>query len=37
MHDDEARRRRGAMVQTQIADRGVRSPTVLAAMGRVAR
>ena len=37
MHDDEARRRRGAMVQTQIADRGVRSPSVLAAMGRVAR
>ena len=37
MHDDEARRRRGAMVQTQIADRGVRSESVLAAMGRVAR
>jgi protein-L-isoaspartate(D-aspartate) O-methyltransferase len=37
MHDDEARRRRGAMVQTQIADRGVRSASVLAAMRRVPR
>jgi protein-L-isoaspartate(D-aspartate) O-methyltransferase len=37
MDDDEARRRRGAMVQTQIADRGVRNPAVLAAMQRVPR
>ena len=37
MHDDEARRRRGAMVQAQIADRGVRSESVLDAMRRVAR
>lgn len=37
MHEDEARRRRRAMVQTQIADRGVRDPRVLAAMQRVAR
>jgi len=35
MQDDEARRRRGAMVRTQIADRGVRDPAVLAAMQRV--
>jgi protein-L-isoaspartate(D-aspartate) O-methyltransferase len=38
MHDDdEAGRRRSAMVQTQIADRGVRHPAVLAAMRRVPR
>ncbi|HEX2543094.1 MAG TPA: protein-L-isoaspartate(D-aspartate) O-methyltransferase [Caldimonas sp.] len=37
MQEDEARRRRGAMVQTQIADRGVRNPAVLAAMRRVPR
>ena len=37
MHDDEARHRRAAMVQTQIADRGVRNAAVLAAMRRVAR
>jgi protein-L-isoaspartate(D-aspartate) O-methyltransferase len=35
MHENE--RRRGAMVQTQIADRGVRNPAVLAAMRRVPR
>jgi protein-L-isoaspartate(D-aspartate) O-methyltransferase len=37
MQDDEARRRRGAMVQTQIENRGVRDPAVLAAMRRVPR
>jgi len=37
MHDQDARRRRGAMVQTQIADRGIADPALLAAMRRVPR